>query len=207
MHTNPAFRQTPDADSLAFARQRGFGTLLVNGEALPIVSHVPFLLDADGTTAELHLARPNPIARACTDTVPALIAVTGPDGYISPDWYGIEGQVPTWNYVAVHLVGRLERRPEDELPTHLDRLSDAFEERLLPKPVWKTSKLDPEAAARLHRMILPFRFHVEQVRSTWKLSQNKPEAVRLAAADALAADEFGMETAALAALMQAPPEG
>ena len=43
--------------------------------------------------AELHLARSNPIARASLPT-PALIAVSGPDAYISPDWYGPHEQVP-----------------------------------------------------------------------------------------------------------------
>jgi transcriptional regulator len=34
--------------------------------------------------------------------VPSTLIVNGVDGYISPDWYGIDGQVPTWNYVTVH---------------------------------------------------------------------------------------------------------
>ena len=205
MHTNPVFRRMPDADSLDFARGRGFGTLILNGDGLPLVSHIPYLLDETG--ADLHLTRSNPITRglASGETAPALIAVAGPDGYISPDWYGIEGQVPTWNYVAVHLVGRLERRPDDELPALLDRLSDHFEARLLPKPVWKSSKLDAEAMARLLRMIVPFRFHLDEVRATWKLGQNKDEAARNAAGEALGRDGFGQETASLAALMAAPP--
>jgi transcriptional regulator len=33
------------------------------------------------------------------------IIVSGPDGYVSPDWYEMKDQVPTWNYVTVHLKG------------------------------------------------------------------------------------------------------
>jgi transcriptional regulator len=204
MHTNPAFRSTPDATSLAFARQRGFGTLMLNGDDVPLVSHVPFLLHAGGH-ADLHLTRSNPIARAIRDPRAALIAVAGPDGYVSPDWYGIDGQVPTWNYVAVHLVGRLERLPDDQMKPMLDRLSDAFEARLLPKPIWKTAKLGDEAMERFLRMIVPFRFTVSEVRSTWKLGQNKPVAAQTAAAAAMDAGGFGQETHALAALMAVPP--
>jgi transcriptional regulator len=203
MHTNPAFRQTADTTSLAYARSRGFGTLMLNGETLPMVSHIPFLLDVTG--ADLHLTRSNPIARALPGEAPALIAVAGPDGYISPDWYGLEGQVPTWNYLAIHLVGRLERRPDAELAALLGRLSDHFETRLLPKPVWTADKLDPQAKARFLRMIVPFRFHLDEIRATWKLAQNKPEPARLAAAEALARGGFGQEPAALAQLMAAPP--
>jgi transcriptional regulator len=70
-----------------------------------MISHVPFVLNANGTEAELHLVRSNPIARAVTGPTQAVLAVTGPDGYVSPDWYDTPDQVPTWNYVAVHLRG------------------------------------------------------------------------------------------------------
>ena len=95
MHPNPAFRKESDTRNLTFARARGFGLLGVNDDAGPLLSHVPFLLNDDGSTADLHLVRSNPIARR--EDGPAVLAVTGPDGYVSPDWYGVEDQVPTWN--------------------------------------------------------------------------------------------------------------
>ena len=64
MHPNPAFRQTPTARNIAFARDIGFGMLCVNGPDGPLVAHVPFLLSPDAIIAEVHLARSNPIARA-----------------------------------------------------------------------------------------------------------------------------------------------
>jgi Putative FMN-binding domain len=67
MQTNPAFRTADRDTNLAFARQRGFGVLMVNGPDGPLVSHRPFVLTEDGLTAELHLTRSNPIARAATD--------------------------------------------------------------------------------------------------------------------------------------------
>ena len=201
MHPNPAFRATPEDESLAFVRARGFGTLAANGPDGPLLSHVPFLLADDGRSAELHLVRATAIARLGAGPLPAAIAVTGPDSYISPDWYGIEDQVPTWNYVAVHLRGTLHRRPQEDLRGMLDRLSDAFEERLAPKPVWKTEKMPGDLMDRMMRQILPYRFEVTGVQATWKLNQNKPEAARLAAAEAVAAQG----NAALAALMRAPP--
>ena len=86
MHPNPAFRQVPAAESLAFARHRGFGTLCINGETGPHLAHVPFLVrETEGLCALIHLARSNPIARAALPT-PAVVAVTGPESYISPDW-------------------------------------------------------------------------------------------------------------------------
>lgn len=203
MHPNPAYRQSPRETNLAFVRERGFGTLTINGADGPLMSHVPFRLAEDGASAELHLVRSNPIARALAEPVHALLAVTGPDAYVSPDWYGMADQVPTWNYVAVHLRGRLSALPAAALRGHLDRLSEAFETRLLPKRPWHTAKMPADVLERMMRMIVPCRLEVATVEGTWKLAQNKPEAARLAAAGALAGGAIGQEVAALAALMTA----
>lgn len=202
MHPNPIFHDADAAQNLNFARERGFGTLAVVGEGTPMLSHVPFLLSEDGSVAELHLVRSNPIARALKEPLPAKIAVTGPDSYISPDWYGVADQVPTWNYIAVHLTGMLELRPQEELHNLLDRQSAIYEDRLLPKPPWKTTKMSEGVMDKMMRMIVPCRMQVTAVDGTWKLGQNKPEEVRTAAADQVKGYGFGVETDLLAALMQ-----
>jgi transcriptional regulator len=188
MHPNPAFRQEPLDQNLAFARARGFGVLSVNGPDGPLAAHVPFLLNEDANHAELHLARSNLIARA-TLPAPALLAISGPDAYISPDWYGphaeVPDQVPTWNYVAVHLRGVLEPLPEDALRPHVDALSAEHESRIEGKRPWTSAKMTEGAMPRMMRMILPFRFTVTSVEGTWKLNQNKTPEIRARAAGAL----------------------
>ncbi|SIO18369.1 FMN-binding negative transcriptional regulator [Vannielia litorea] len=201
MHPNPIYRDAPTAQSLAFAAERGFGTLCANGEALPLTAHVPFALDEATGEATLHLMRSNPLARACTAPLPARLSVMGPDSYISPDWYEMDHQVPTWNYVAVQLDGTLHPMPDDALRGVLDTLSETFEQRLLPKAPWTADKMPPDTLARLMRMIVPFRFTVEKVESTWKLSQNKPAENRQAAARQVKGYGIGQEVALLAALM------
>jgi transcriptional regulator len=201
MHPNPAFRQTPAERNLAFARARGFGLLTVNGPEGPLAAHIPFLIADDSASADLHLARSNPIARAGLPA-PALIAVSGPDAYISPDWYGLDDQVPTWNYVAVHLRGTLTPLPIESLRDQADELSARFEAELLPKAPWHSAKMTDGVMERMMRMILPFRLTITTVEGTWKLNQNKPADARLAAADALAARGGEADTTALARLMR-----
>ena len=185
MHPNPAFRMTAADTNLDFARDRGFGMLTLNSDDGPLAAHVPFLLTGDGAFLDLHLARSNPIARAPLPAK-ALVAVSGPDAYISPDWYGVQDQVPTWNYVAVHLRGTLHPMPIETLRDHAEALSARFEADLLPKKPWVSAKMTDGVMDRMMRMIVPFRLHVETVDGTWKLSQNKEPQVRHAAADALA---------------------
>ena len=186
MHPNPAFRGTPAEQNLAFARQRGFGILSVNGTDGPLAAHVPFLISPDASHADLHLARSNTVGRACLAAPqPALIAISGPDAYISPDWYGAEDQVPTWNYIAVHLRGTLHPLPEDGMQTHVEAISAEHENRLLPKKPWLTDKMSEGALPRMMRMILPYRFQIASIDGTWKLNQNKTPEMRARAADAL----------------------
>lgn len=181
MHPNPAFRQQTRVQNLDFARARGFGALAVNGPDGPVLAHIPFLLSADGRFADFHLARSNAVIRAVPG--PAVLAVIGPDGYISPDWYGAPDQVPTWNYIAVHLRGQVVEGPD--LEQHLNNLSDVFEARLAPKPIWRSSKMAAGVMDRMMRMIQPFRLIIDQVDGTWKLGQNKTAEMRAGAVAAL----------------------
>ncbi|MGR3715641.1 MAG: FMN-binding negative transcriptional regulator [Thermohalobaculum sp.] len=207
MHPNPAFRQEPQVRALDFARERGFGALTIAGSGAGpegvLAAHVPFLVE-DGRMAA-HMVRSNPLARHLKGgPAAALMIVSGPDGYISPDWYGEPDRVPTWNYVAVHLRGQLRLIDEARLRAHLDQLAANFKARLAPKAPWKTDKMTPDVLARLLRQIVPVEMTIESVDSTFKLNQNGPTSARLGAAAALATGGTpGMETAALVALMRA----
>ena len=106
-----------------------------------------------------------------------MLAVSGPDVYISPDWYGLDDQVPTWNYIAVHLRGSLTALPIDTLRPHLNALSARNEALLAAKPEWTADMMSEGVMERTMRMILPFRLTTAAVDGTWKLNQNKvPEA-------------------------------
>jgi len=199
MHPNPIYRSTDTISALSFASDMGFGMLGVNGPEHPLLAHIPFVID--GNSALLHLVRSNPITRAVKDPVSATLAISGPHSYVSPDWYEMDDQVPTWNYVAVHMIGTLVPEPDDRLLGILNDLSDEFETRLLPKPVWASDKMDDQALSKMLRMIQPFRFEIQDVRSTYKLNQNKPDAVRLAAARQIANNGIGSEVETLSALM------
>jgi transcriptional regulator len=201
MHPNPAFRGASHDRNIAFARSRGFGTLCINHGDGPLLSHVPFLISDDAATVDLHLVRSNPICRSAPSD--AVIAVTGPDAYVSPDWYEIEDQVPTWNYVSVHLRGTLTALPPEAMRDMLARQSAAYEGQLKGKVPWTMEKMSDGVADRMMRMILPFRLQLMSVDGTWKLNQNKDNGARLKAADHMR-DSIGSEKEALAALMKSP---
>ncbi|MEM8592721.1 MAG: FMN-binding negative transcriptional regulator [Pseudomonadota bacterium] len=203
MHPNRAFRKTPEEKAIAFARHRAFGTLAVNGENGPLLSHIPFLMNEDAQSVELHLVRSNANTR---NMGPAVLSVMGPDSYISPDWYAAKDQVPTWNYVAVHLRGPLELLPDDAMFDLLERQSAHFEGQLYPKQPWLSDKMSDGTMEAMMRAIVPARLTIEDVQSTWKLNQNKPDDVRLRAAQFVARDGIGTDLEELSQLMEEPPK-
>lgn len=187
MHPDSTFRWE-DRDAMrALVRELGFGALFAGTPDGPRVVHLPVVW-RDETTLALHVARGNGITRHL-DGATALFVAQGPDGYVSPDWYGLDDeQVPTWNYVAVELEGRMRRMEQDALVAQLDQLSAEQEARLAPKPPWTRAKMTPSVFDRMTRGIVGFTLEVQGWRGTRKLGQNKPDAARLSAAD-------GVETA------------
>jgi len=203
MHPNPIFRKKDRSRHIALAQSRAFGMLSMNSNPSPLFAHIPFQISDDGKTLEAHLVRSNLIARALRDgPLAAALAVQGPDGYISPDWYGVEDQVPTWNYAAIHLRGEVELLPDAALVPVLERLSHAMEKRLHPKPIWTLDKMHPTALSKLLRQIVPIQMNVDTIEGTWKLNQNKSADARLGAANSLESAGFGLGLDQLAQWMR-----
>lgn len=169
----------------AFVRERSFSALFLTTPEGPRVAHTPVLFLGDDRIG-FHLARGNALT-AHLDGAEALLVAQGPDFYVSPDWYGMADQVPTWNYVAVEMQGRVARMDDALLLSFVDALSVEHEQRLAPKPVWTSAKMAPGVAEKMTRGIVGFTMRIEHWRGTRKLGQNKPEAARHSVAEAIAA--------------------
>lgn len=201
MHPNLAYRKASLQRNIDYMHQRSFGALSLNADPSPLISHIPFQLSADGAFLEAHLVRSNPILRLLDEPRAAVIAVSGADGYISPDWYQLDNQVPTWNYIAVHARGQLRRLEQARLRDILQNLSANMEHRLLPKKPWTLEKLDADVFAKLEKQIVPIAMDISEITGTWKLGQTKPEEARRAAATEVARNAVGAETQELSVLM------
>ena len=189
MYTPPLFKQDRAA-SLAFAEQRGFGTVCAWDGTKPIASSLPFYLSYadDGTPRALfHLARHNPLIKLADGATSWLLAVNGPDAYVSADWYVSPDQVPTWLYQSVHLAGAVRTLSDDELAVQIDTLSAKFENRLLPKKPWTSAKMTAGRLEAMKKAIVGLVMTVEEVEGSFKLNQHKSDADYLAIANALGA--------------------
>lgn len=186
----PASFKVHPAIAFAFAAARGFGTVIACDGGRPVAGSVPFLLtETHGKSARIafHVARGNPLAALAQKCSPWLLSVSGPDAYVSSDWYASEHQVPTWLYESVQLGGSVHVIPPDQMRAHLDALSARFEEPLAPKKPWTSDKLPPERLEMLAKAIVGIEMEVETVEGSFKLNQHKPDADNVSVASALAA--------------------
>lgn len=186
MHPNSAFRWE-DRDAMrGFVEEIGFGTLFAAMPDGPRVAHVPLIWLSEDKIG-FHVARGNGIARHL-DGLEALFVINGPDAYISPDWYGIEDQVSTWNYLAVELQGVARKMDREELIDQLDQLTALNEARLAPKPAWTRDKMTPGLFDKMLGGITGFRLDITAWRGTMKLGQHKGAEVSERVATELAAN-------------------
>ena len=187
MYVHPAFK-VDSAEALAMLRERAFGLLVVTTPDGPIGVHLPFLVDqrADGgLRVALHVARANALHTHIGQGTKALLVCAGPDAYISPDWYGVPNQVPTWTYTSVHLAGTARLMPESDMLAHVDRLSAYFEEQLLPKKPWTSAKMDETRRAAMLKAIVGIEIEVETIEAQKKLIQHKGQTEHAGAIDGL----------------------
>lgn len=188
MYTPPMFK-CDRAASLAFAQTRGFGLACAWDGVRPVASPLPFYLTFadDGTPhAAFHVARHNPLIKLADGTSSWLLAVNGADAYVSPDWYVSPDQVPTWLYQAVHLTGTVRTLSEDELAEQIETLSAKFEDRLLPKKPWLSSKMTAGRLEAMKKAIVGLVMTVDEIEGSFKLNQHKSDADYAALTDALA---------------------
>jgi transcriptional regulator len=188
MYIPPKF-QSDRAAALAFAQARGFGTVCAWDGGKPVASALPFVLgySSDGTpSAAFHVARGNALARLADGRSNWLMAATGADAYVSPDWYASPDQVPTWLYQAVHLTGPVRVMADGELGSHLDALSAKFEDWLAPKPPWKSAKMTAGRLDAMKRAIVGLVMAVDQIEGSFKLNQHKSDVDHAAVTAALA---------------------
>lgn len=201
----PAHFAADDADALiARLTRRWAGVLVtVDADGTPAATHMPVLWDAEKRIATGHIARANPQWKQGPGR--GLVVLSGPEAYVTPSWYPSKAEhgktVPTWNYEAVHLSGRVEWFDDAERLEAVVRDLSALHEQGRAEP-WSIGDAPRPYIDALLRGIVGVALHVERVEAKRKLSQNKSAADFAGVARGLAASQDAMAQE-VAALMRA----
>jgi len=119
------------------------------------------------------------------------VIYTGPDAYITPNWYATKREhgrvVPTWNYVAIHAYGTLEVF-DDAARLHalVSRLTD-HKEKPRADP-WAVTDAPERFIDGQLKGIVGFALLITRLQGKWKMSQNRPAEDRAGVVAGLAAE-------------------
>jgi len=161
-------------------------TLIINTEdELPHVSHIPFHFDGSHTSLIGHTSNQHPIAKKLKQNqIESIILIFhGEQGYISPNYS--EGQpVPTWNYSKVQITGEAKAISDsNEKYKQMDITTQHFEkEQAQP---WLLDAAPSKAIEQMLKAITVFKVSINEINGQFKLSQNKPAAVKQQISDQL----------------------
>lgn len=179
MRPNPDYAMTDLADVAALLHDHPWCTIVshVPGRGI-VASHYPVLVDddADGFSVFSHVGKPDERLHELGEHELTII-VEGPQGYISPGWYGVSPAVPTWNFVVAHLTGTPEVVSLEENLRLMDRLVDFFEDQAETPTGLHASAANTAYAEPIVHGTVAFRMTVDRFEAKCKMSQDKPDAV------------------------------
>lgn len=149
-------------------------------------NHLPFFLDGDSLLA--HVARASPIWQTLQEGTQVMVVFRGVEGYISPNWYpskqATHRQVPTWNYEVVHAHGTLHLQSDAKFLRRVLALLTRQHEASQDKP-WRMGDAPRDYLDAQLQHIVGLEVRVTRWEVKRKLSQNRDEADRLGAINAL----------------------
>lgn len=215
MYVPGSFAERDLPTLFAFIEAHPLATLVTHAapEGL-FATHLPLVLDRTmGPMGTLfgHVARANPHSRSITDNdSEALVIFTGPDAYITPEWYATKQEtgrvVPTWNYIAVHAYAALRRRDDPEfLRPHLEALTRTHESSR-PRP-WHVSDAPSDFIEQQMKAIVGVELRIDRLEGKWKMSQNRSSADIDGVVEGLGASPVPRDQAVAAIVQQRRPPG
>lgn len=172
MHIPKLYREEDRVEALEFLKRNGFPALVsFDGEAL-VATHIPVetLENEDGSLTILgHMSRANPQWKSFGERE-VLLIFQGAHTYISPRWYN-HVNVPTWNYMIVHVYGRVRMLEGADLQNLLSRLVCLHE----PGTGYSLEGLPANFVEKEMKGTVGFAVDVTRMDAAYKLSQNRDD--------------------------------
>ncbi|MGC1105194.1 MAG: FMN-binding negative transcriptional regulator [Candidatus Acidiferrales bacterium] len=179
MYIPKLFHETRWPEIRRVIEENGFATIVTCDGGVPVATHAPLRLieSPDGSIKlEGHVSVANPQWRLFEQAAHTLAIFTGPHSYISPRWYD-HLNVPTWNYIAVHVYGtpRLVGDPA-KAREMLRGLVNQYEGSYPGENRYRVEDLPSDFLAGQMKGIVCFEIAIDDIQASFKLSQNRNQA-------------------------------
>lgn len=175
MYIPGLFRLTDTEEIVEFIKENGFGILINSLNGKFWATHLPMLLVKDKDQKDTltgHLSKANPQWREFEKSPEVMAIFQGNHSYISSSWYDHEN-VPTWNYLAVHVYGTIQTVEGDELKEELSRMVDKYESTMV-NPV-SVEKMSSKFVDSEMKGMVGFKIMISEIYGAGKLSQNRDD--------------------------------
>jgi transcriptional regulator len=174
MYIPDIYKNENQEDIIDFLQKNSFGILVNQTNGKLWATHIPLELDTNKNGKQVlygHISKENPQWESFANNDKILAIFTGPHSYISPSWYDHEN-VPTWNYIAVHIYGTIKIIEGEAVIESLKKLVDKYEQNS-ESPV-RVEDLSKKTMMQT-RGIVAFEIEIEEIQAKHKLSQNRDE--------------------------------
>ncbi|CAM3805421.1 FMN-binding negative transcriptional regulator [Aquirufa aurantiipilula] len=183
MYIQPINQVTDLGEIVDFIQRFSFGTIIsvVNGRQ--VATHLPFIshLNNNKIVLRAHFAKANEQWKHL-EAQESLVIFQEPHAYISPKYYEKEQNVPTWNYMTVHLYGQARLiETLEETKAILEESINFFEQEY--KKQW--DGLSEAYKLNMMQGIVAFDMEISEIQAKKKISQNRSEKEKAQIAQAL----------------------
>ncbi|MBK9401581.1 MAG: FMN-binding negative transcriptional regulator [Bacteroidetes bacterium] len=121
-----------------------------------------------------HIMRNTDHHKAFMENPNALVVFTGPNCYVSASWYSNPQSGSTWNYMSVHISGKVRFMSDEELVQLMRTFTLKFEKgNTQSKTIF--DNLPDEYKSKMMPAITGFEILAEKTDNVFKLSQNRDE--------------------------------
>jgi transcriptional regulator len=175
MYNLPYFKEKDSKLVLDFIHQHPFAFIAgCDEDNKPVATQIPVFIEEREGKLYLsgHMMRQTDHQKALEKNGNVLCVFTGHHTYVSATWYADPHQASTWNYMSVHVKGRLKFLEEEALINVLKKTSLHFEKgNTNSSTVY--DNLPEDYRSRLLKAIVAFEVEVESMDNVFKLSQNR----------------------------------
>ena len=175
MYHLPYFKEKDSQPVLDFIRRHPFAFLAGSTpDGQPVATQVPVFMEEKNGRLYLtgHMMKKTDHHQAFENNPQVLCVFTGPHTYVSASWYINPHQASTWNYMSVHVKGRILFLDEQGLMDVLRKTSLYFENNDASSPT-AFDNLPQDYSQRLMKAIVAFEIEVQEIDHVFKLSQNR----------------------------------